>query len=70
MLSGWWVVRNIDRTQCKKAGLSIIDLEDEQEVQDLVLGIHHCCMILGEQSIIVKIVENNIGDRYQLHVNN
>ncbi|MBO2524153.1 MAG: serine protease [Bacteroidetes bacterium] len=62
--------RHIDRTQCKKAGLSIIDLEDEQEVQDLVLGIHHCCMILGEQSNIVKIVENNIGGRYQLHGNN
>lgn len=62
--------RHIDRTQCKKAELSIIDLEDEQEVQDLVLGIHHCCMILGEQSNIVKIVENNIGGRYQLHGNN
>jgi len=27
-------------------------------------------MILGEQSNIVKIVENNIGGRYQLHGNN
>lgn len=61
--------RHIDRTQCKKSGLSIIDLEDEQEVQDMVLGIHHCCMILGEQSNIVKIVENNVGGHYLLHGN-
>lgn len=58
--------RHIDRTRCKNAGLNIIDLEQEQEIQDLVLGIHHCCMILGEQSNIVKIVENNIGGCYQL----
>ena len=59
--------RHIDRTQCKNAGLYVIDLEDNQYVQDMVLGIHHCCMILGEQSNIVKIVENNVGGRYQLH---
>ena len=62
--------RHIDRTRCKNAGLDIIDLEQDQEIQDLVLGIHHCCMILGEQSNIVKIVENNVGGRYQLHGNN
>ena len=62
--------RHIDRTRCKEAGLDIIDLEEDQTIQDLVLGIHHCCMILGEQSNIVKIVENNVGGRYQLHGNN
>ena len=62
--------RHIDRTRCKNAGLNIIDLEQDQEIQDLVLGIHHCCMILGEQSNIIKIVENNVGGRYQLHGNN
>lgn len=58
--------RHIDRTQCREAGLAIEDLEDNQQIQDLVLGIHHCCMILGEQSNIIKIVENNVGGRYQL----
>ena len=62
--------RHIDRSQCKNSGLSIIDLEEQQELQDLVLGIHHCCMILGEQSNVIKIVENNVGGRYQLHANN
>ncbi len=62
--------RHIDRTRCREAGLVINDLETDQSIQDLVLGIHHCCMILGEQSNIVKIVENNVGGRYQLHGNN
>lgn len=60
--------RHINREKCKSAGLDIIDLEDDQEMQDLVLGIHHCCMILGEQSNILKIVENNIGGGYISHV--
>lgn len=62
--------RHIDRSICREAGLDIDDLESDQSTQDLVLGIHHCCMILGEQSNIVKIVENNVGGRYQLHGNN
>lgn len=61
--------RHINRDKCKTAGLKIVDLEDDQTIQDLVLGIHHCCMILGEQSNIMKIVENNIGNGYIDHVN-
>lgn len=56
--------RHINKEKCKAAGLNITDLEADQEIQDLVLGIHHCCMILGEQSAVVKIVENNIGGCY------
>lgn len=61
--------RHINRDKCKTAGLKIVDLEADQTIQDLVLGIHHCCMILGEQSNIMKIVENNIGNGYIDHVN-
>lgn len=61
--------RHINRDKCKTAGLKIVDLENDQTIQDLVLGIHHCCMILGEQSNIMKIVENNIGNGYIDHVN-
>lgn len=59
--------RHIDREKCRSAGLNIIDLEADQKMQDIVLGIHHCCMILGEQSNIIKIVENNIGGGYYVH---
>ena len=60
--------RHIDRDKCRDAGLDIIDLEDDQVLQDLVLGIHHCCMILSEQSNILKVVENNIGGGYVVNM--
>ena len=58
--------RHIDREECKGVGLTIEDLEDNQTIQDLVLGIHHCCMILADKTNIDKIVENNIGGNYIL----
>lgn len=60
--------RHINRDKCKAAGLNIIDLEEDQTIQDLVLGIHHACMILSEQSSMLKVVENNIGGSYLINV--
>ncbi len=56
--------RHINRDKCKAAGLQIEDLETNQEIQDAVLSIHHCCMILAEQTPIIKLVENNLGKAY------
>lgn len=56
--------RHISRDRCIDTGLVIEKLEDDQEIQDLVLSIHHCCMILCENSNVVKSVENNIGGAY------
>lgn len=56
--------RHFDRDKCKEAGLEVINLEEDNELQDIVLSIHHCCMILAEQTQVVKIVENNIGGCY------
>lgn len=56
--------RHINRDKCKDAGLQIEELEANQEIQDAVLSIHHCCMILAEQTPIIKLVENNIGKAY------
>jgi ClpP class serine protease len=58
--------RHIDREECRKVGLLIEDLESRQDIQDLVLGIHHCCMILADKTNLDKIVENNIGGNYIL----
>lgn len=56
--------RHIDRDKCKEAGLDVIDLEEDDELQDIILTIHHCCMILAEKTPLSKIVENNIGGCY------
>lgn len=60
--------RHIDRDKCRDAGLDVIDLDEDNELQDIVLTIHHCCMILAEKSTVGKIVENNIGGCYVTHI--
>lgn len=51
--------RHISSQQCKDLGLKIIDLEEDQELQDIVLSIHHAFMhSLSSSSGIMKIIEN------------
>jgi hypothetical protein len=54
--------RHISTADCKNVGLNIIDMEENQEVQDLILSIHHCYMILLEKTNLVKVVENHEGN--------
>lgn len=56
--------RHINIKQCQEAGLAVTALENDETLQELVLTIHHCNMILLDHSLIVKIVENNIGGCY------
>jgi len=56
--------RHMSKQDCKDAGLNIIDLEADQDLQDAVLSLHHCYMILFDKFMISKVVENNIGGRY------
>lgn len=53
--------RHISKEKCKEVGLTIIDMEDDQYLQDMILSLHHCYMIYLEQTVVTKIVENNIG---------
>ena len=53
--------RHISKEKCKSVGLNIIDMENDQHLQDMILSLHHCYMIYLEQTIVTKIVENNIG---------
>lgn len=58
--------RHINRGRCREIGLHIEDLEQNQDFQDTILTIHHCCMILSEKTPILKLVENQIGGSYML----
>jgi len=53
--------RHISKDKCKSVGLNIVDMENDQHLQDMILSLHHCYMIYLEQTIVTKIVENNIG---------
>lgn len=50
--------RRLSKEKCKQAGLKILDLEDDQKLQDAVLSLHHCYMILFDSFNFSKIVEN------------
>lgn len=51
--------RHIDSEQAKAIGLCINDLEADQQLQDLVLTVHHACMHSFSQiPSLCKIVEN------------
>lgn len=61
--------QQIDIDKAKKLGINVTKLEEDQNLQDLVLTIHHCCMHTFSQTPCVKIIENNIGASY-LHLTN
>lgn len=56
--------RHISKAECKSVGLNIADLESNQELQDAVLSLHHCYMIMFDKFSASKIVENQIGGCY------
>ena len=56
--------RHISKEDCRDAGLNIKDLEENQELQDAVLSLHHCYMILCDIMPVVKIVMNQKGRIY------
>lgn len=48
----------------KGLGLKIYDLEDDQDLQDKVLSLHHSCIITLTQTPAYKLIENQDGKAY------
>lgn len=61
--------RHIDKDSAKKIGLKIIDLENDQHLQDLLLSIHHACMITFTLTSAIKIIKTNNDGGVILHLN-
>ncbi len=53
--------RHINIDECKKMGLKIVDLESDQQLQDLVLTVHHCYMHTLGNTNTLKVIENHSG---------
>lgn len=49
---------------CKSLGLNVTDLEEDQELQENVLSLHHAYVITLDGSSATKIIENQNGIRY------
>lgn len=56
--------RHISKDNCRAVGLNIVDLEADQALQDAVLSLHHCYMILFDKWRYSKVVENQLGSLY------
>lgn len=56
--------RHISMKRAKEFGLKITALEDNQELQDAVLTVHHACIQTLSDTPAYKIIENHIGVAY------
>jgi ATP-dependent protease ClpP protease subunit len=53
--------RHIHYEDCKKIGLNVNLLEADNQLQDLVLTVHHCYMNTLMNTTAYKIIENHMG---------
>lgn len=53
--------RHISKAKCRSIGLNVVDMEADDELQDLILTVHHAFMHTFANSTAVKIVENHRG---------
>ncbi|MCO5111242.1 MAG: hypothetical protein M9929_10410 [Burkholderiaceae bacterium] len=56
--------RHLHAERCREIGLKITSLEEDQNIQDLVLTIHHACGFSMAQMNWAKLIENHIGASY------
>ena len=59
--------RHLSADRCKEIGLVIEDLEKDNDLQDLVLTVHHAYMHTFANSTAIKIVENHDGIATVIH---
>jgi len=56
--------RHLSMQKCKSIGLKVIPLEEDDQLQDAVLSVHHACMLTFSATPAVKIIENHIGGAF------
>lgn len=56
--------RHIHADACSAMGLKVEKLEDDPELQDKVLTVHHCFMHTLANSAAIKVIENQIGTAF------
>ncbi len=56
--------RHLSASKCQELGLNVKMLEDNQELQDAVLSIHHACIHTLSSTPAFKIIENQTGTAF------
>lgn len=53
--------KHLHLDDCRALGLKVEALEDDDQLQDLVLTVHHCFMHSMSNTTALKIIENHLG---------
>jgi Serine dehydrogenase proteinase len=53
--------RHLHRQELRAHGLEIVDLEDDDQLQDAILSVHHACMLTVGNYNVNKLIENHNG---------
>lgn len=53
--------RHFNADKCKNMGLKISMMENNSELQDAILSLHHAYMLTFDSSLAIKIIENQRG---------
>lgn len=53
--------RHISMERARELGLAIVALEDDDELQEAVLSVHHACVTTLGETRIIKLIENHNG---------
>ncbi len=61
--------RHLSAGRCRRMGLKIENLEDDQKLQDAVLSYHHACVLTFASTHACKIIENHDGIAFVKIVN-
>lgn len=56
--------RHIPAPICKNYGLKIVEMEKDQDLQDIILSIHHASALTIMNTYVVKIIENQNSQAY------
>lgn len=62
--------RHLPIEWCKEIGLNVTTLEDDQELQETVLSVHHACMLTLSSTGACKLIENHNGVAFIKMVSN
>lgn len=56
--------RHIPMPTCQEIGLKITEMEEDQELQDIILSVHHSSALTIMNTSAIKIIENQDGQAY------
>jgi len=56
--------RHLSYDKCREMGLKVVSLEDDQDLQEAVLSVHHACIHTIGATPAFKIIENHEGKAF------